>query len=78
MKFNKQKITGLSGNPEVIFNEEGSDFQIFADKAGVRFSGRSSHIDNGESLQDFAKILSEAWTAHQKLLKSAVRALQAH
>jgi hypothetical protein len=74
VKFLREKVSALSGETEVRFTEivEGEDkpfppFRLIATKLGVRFEGRSMPVTSIEELQDLAKVVSDAWTAHRSL-----------
>ena len=43
------------------------DFTIMADRRGVRLTGLSPHIETMKDLQEFARVLSEAWKKHLSL-----------
>jgi hypothetical protein len=76
MKFKREKVENLMGEPEVHYTEEPKPDQqdtpypplmLTATKRGVFVSGNSTWIEDMTDLQSFAKAMSEAWTDHRKL-----------
>lgn len=74
MKFLKEKVSALSGETEIRFTQivEGEDkpfppFRLTATKLGVTFEGNSAPFTDMQELQDLAKVVSDAWSAHRKL-----------
>lgn len=73
-QFKREKVSSLAGPTEVRFTEEseavdngGSPFRIVASKAGVRFEGNSTLIEDMSELQAFAELVSQAYQAHHEL-----------
>lgn len=74
MKFIKTKTSALDGETEVKYTQqvEGKDapfppFRIVARKDGMHFEGQSAKITDMKDLQDFAKVVSDAWKDHTSL-----------
>lgn len=68
VSYVKTKFTGLDGKTKVGWAEDGSDFQVLADKSGVYFQGRMKAAISGMAmLQNFAELVTEAWKEHGRL-----------
>lgn len=85
MKFLKTKTSALDGETEVKFTQqvEGKDapfppLRIVARKDGLHFEGQSAKIIDMKDLQDFAKIVSDAWVEHTKLQVKLTSTLSGH
>lgn len=76
-KFVKTKFDALDGKTVVAYTTEDSAFAIKASKAGVSFQGELTIEDQSE-LQQFAKLLSDAWTDHRKLVPKLSTTLSGH
>lgn len=75
MKFTKKKNQTVEGGAEVVYTQvpHGEEqpfppFKIIASKLGVKFEGQSCTVTDMEELQEFAKVLSEAWKDHRNLI----------
>jgi hypothetical protein len=78
MKFEKKKISALTGNTEVHFSEESSEFKIIADKTGIRLQGSSPTFYDITELNIFAKAVGDAWNNHIKLKPDLMASLNGH
>jgi hypothetical protein len=78
MKFERKKISALTGNTEVHFSLDSSDFKIIADQSGIRLRGESPTLYENEELQSFAKAVSDAFKDHLKLKPKLVSTLSGH
>lgn len=83
MEFTKKKTVLPEGQVEWVYTQTPHTderpfppLQIIATRLGMRFEGRSCTITDMKDLQDFAKVISDAWVDHDKLLKSAVGGVQ--
>lgn len=70
LKFLEKKENGLLGITTVLTcadeqGEKAGDFQIRADKGGIRFVGESPRFDDMVQLNEFAKAVDRAWRAHR-------------
>jgi hypothetical protein len=79
VKFIKKKISALSGETEVLFelseqkdNQDGDPWRVVGSLQGVTFRGNAPFIADNEDLQDFAKVMSLAWTEHRKLMEAKI------
>jgi hypothetical protein len=79
VKFTKRKISALSGETEVRFemegektNQDSEPWCIVGSIQGVTFRGYAPYIADNEDLQDFAKVMSMAWTEHRKLMEAKI------
>lgn len=70
MKFSRRKFSGLDGvtYEEFELQEAPTDkpLRLLASKAGVTIKGEAN-ISSFEDLQEFAQVMSTAWTSAQKL-----------
>lgn len=85
MKFLKTKTDALDGQVEVKYTQqvEGKDapfppFRIVARRDGVHFEGTSAKITDMKDLQEFAKIVSDAWKDHTSLQVKIATTLSGH
>lgn len=76
-KFVKTKYDALDGKVIVAYTTEDSAFTIKASRAGVSFQGELMIEDMG-GLQQFAKLMSDAWTDHRKLVPKLSTTLSGH
>lgn len=73
-KFNKRKESSLLGHTVVLYEHAGgkdvstSDpFIIEASQFGVSMSGESPLLENRSDLEEYARIVSDAWLDHLAL-----------
>lgn len=74
MEFKKKKVDVLNG-VEAVFTEQprgGEEpfpiFQVVASRAGIRLVGNSCLITSMAELDGFARVISEAWKEHKRLM----------
>lgn len=73
IQFEKTKYSGLDGRTYVAFTQRESTalipFQIIASPSGLSFKGtmEGEIQKNLPEMQDFAKMVGEAWREHLKL-----------
>lgn len=71
-EFVKTKYSALDGKTTVGFGHE--DFMVKANVSGVQFQGTFTLEDDVE-LQNFAKLLAEAWVEHKRMLAAVTKKL---
>lgn len=70
MKFKQTKAPSLMGGNEHRFTEDSTSenaFTVVADSIGIKFKGNSDYLYDTADLEDLAKTISAAWTAHRQL-----------
>ncbi len=69
MKFERKKVSALTGNTEVrfILDTVESDFSIIASPTGVSFRGNSPEFFDPVDIQELARTIGQAFTEHTKL-----------
>lgn len=69
LRFRRVKESALTGETVVRYTL-GMKFEITVSKAGLAFSGDRAEviISDQNDLQDFAKVVTEAWADHRKLV----------
>jgi hypothetical protein len=73
-KFLPTKFTDLTNKTIVTLTEQDSDFVIKLSPQGMLFEGKLKKIIQTEKdLQDFAKLVSDAWSEHRKLAPKIVK-----
>lgn len=82
MKVGEQKIIvtkfdSLDGKTVVGFTSEDSSFSMRASRQGVEVQGVIVLTSQSE-LQEFAKLMSDAWTQHRKLMPNLTTNLAGH
>lgn len=76
-KFVKTKYDSLDGKVIVAYTTEDSAFSMKASRAGVTFQGELT-LESQAELQEFAKLLSDVWTDHRKLVPKLSSTLSGH
>lgn len=76
-KFVKTKYDSLDGKVICAYTTEDSSFSMRASKAGVTFEGKLA-IENQQELQQFAKLMSDVWVDHRKLVPKLTGTLSGH
>jgi hypothetical protein len=77
MKIKREKHE-VMGSVFWLFQIEETSFAIRADKQGIRFLGDSPYLENQEELQEFAKLVADAWREHHKLKPRLTTNLAGH
>lgn len=71
VKFNKDKYTRLDGTTVFTFTAdeiEAQPFRITCDRGGINFSGTLKRpLGRRHDLNEFAKLITDAWAEHLKL-----------
>jgi hypothetical protein len=73
IQFEKSKYSGIDGRTYVAFTQKNSTqekpFQIIASPSGVSFKGtmEGEIQKNLPEMQDFARMVAEAWKEHLRL-----------
>lgn len=85
MKFIKSKTSALDGETEIKYTQqvEGKDapyppFRLVVRKDGLHFEGKSAKVTDMQELQEFAKIVSDAWVDHRSLQVKLATTLSGH
>lgn len=82
IKFNKDKFSALDGKTKVTFTtnsmETGKEFVVEASSAGICFRGESPVISDREQLNEFARLVGDAYTEHRKLVPKIVTSPSGH
>ena len=80
--FLKTKYTAIDNKTIVAFTEQSGsahEFSVKASGQGIWFEGALSHkIDNEKELNDFARLIGDAWKEHQKLAPKIVMTAAGH
>jgi hypothetical protein len=71
MKFHRRKESSLLGHTVVIY--ELGKFQMEASQFGVSLHGESPLLENMADLQEFARVMSDAWKDHLSLKPEILR-----
>ncbi len=77
-EFTRTKFSSMEGHTVVAFDVEGDDlFLLSARPRGLELEGKFE-LTTEQELQDFAKLISEAWSEHRKLKPKLVQTLSGH
>lgn len=81
-KFLLTKYSALDGFTTVCFEEQSGEaepFRILVNQREMRFEGRlKKTITNMDELQDWAKLVSVAWSEHQCLAPKLTQTFSGH
>lgn len=81
MNFERVKYSGVDGVTKVRYTQDTSDklnaFYIEAGRFGVKLNGGLA-LESYDDLQAFAKVLSDAWADHKKLVPKLVPTFSGH
>lgn len=75
--FTRTKFEGLDGKVIVAFTAEDDSFSLQASKMGVEIKG-TFLVDGEPELQQFAKLMSDAWSEHRRLKPRIETSLSGH
>ena len=82
VSFLVSKYSALDGHTTVCFEEQSGEdkaFKVMVNQSGLWFTGTlHKKISNQAELQDFAKLISVAWTEHEKLAPKLTKTLSGH
>jgi hypothetical protein len=76
-KFTRTKYSSLEGHTVVAHTSPDEQFQLKADKAGLTLNGMFC-IESEEDLQEFAKVMSDAWSDRRKLKVKLAKTISGH
>lgn len=74
-EFTKTKFDSLDGR--VIVSWSNGTFSVSGSRSGVEFKGEFL-IEDAVGLNAFAKLVSDAWTEHRRLVPKIVSTLSGH
>lgn len=77
MKFLRTKFDSLDGKTVVALTSEDDKFQLKASRSGVMINGELE-IEGMQELDQFAKLLSDAWKEHLRLKPKLQSSLSGH
>lgn len=70
--FEVNKFSGLDGKTHVEYVQDAPNpFKVRASPMGIMLDGKIE-ITSNEHLSDFAQLISDAWTQHEKLAPKIV------
>lgn len=79
--FFESKFDSLDGKTKVAFVEQSGaekPFTVEVDSSGLRFKGDSPNICTERDLQEYARLVSDAWAQHRKLAPKIHTSLSGH
>jgi len=77
LRFRRVKKSALTGETVVRYSVPSVNFMITASKAGLAFTGEGEvMLTDQKDLQEFAKVMSEAWADHRKLVPNLMADLE--